>query len=158
MKKGISLIVLVITIIVLAILASVITFSAKDAIDVSKESNFKINMAKLQDAAEEYYATRGALPIKSDAQALTKTQLLVKANLDTAKYDTLSEQITNNGDDDSLFYVLDIEKLNVEKAVYDITAENDVLYINDMGTCVYYIAGFTVGDDVYFSLDVHTER
>ena len=158
MKKGISLIILVITMIVLSIIAGIVVFSAKDAIDISKEGNFKTNMAKIQDAAVEYYATRGVLPVKADATDLTKAQLLTKANLTTDKSEALSAQITKNGDDTGKFYALDIEKLNVQKAVYDITRESNVLYINDMGTCVYYITGFKVGEDIYFALDVETVR
>lgn len=158
MKKGISLIILVITMIVLSIIAGIVVFSAKDAIDISKEGNFKTNMAKIQDAAVEYYATRSVLPVKTGATALTKTQLLAKANLVTDKNEALSAQITKNGDDAGKFYALDIEKLNVQKAVYDITQESDVLYINDLGTCVYYITGFQAGEDIYFSLDVNTVR
>ncbi len=158
MKKGISLMILVIIMIILSILAGITVFSAKDAIDISKEGNFKTNMARIQDAAVEYYATRGILPVKTGATALTKTQLLTKANLTTDKSQALSAQITKNGDDTGKFYALDIEKLNVQKAVYDITQESDVLYINDMGTCVYYIAGFKAGEDIYFALDVETVR
>lgn len=158
MKRGVSLIVLGITMIVLSILAGIVVFSAKDAISISKEGNFKTNMAKIQDAAVEYYATCGVLPIKNNATALTKSELLAKANLTVDKYEALSVQITANGDDAGKFYALDIEKLNIQETVYNITKDSDVLYINDMGTCVYYITGFTAGDDVYFSLDVHTER
>lgn len=153
MKKGISLMVLVVTIIILSILAGIVVFSAKDAIDISKETNFKMNISKIQDAAVEYYVTRGELPVKKNTVALTKAQLLTKANLSIAALDTLSQSITSNGDNNSKFYVLDIQKLNVSKAVYDITKKSEVLYINDEGTHVYYITGFRVGEEIHFTLD-----
>lgn len=154
MKKGISLMVLVVTIIILSILAGIVVFSAKDAIDISKEASFKTNIAKIQDAAIEYYATRGELPVKENAVALTNAELLTKANLSTVAHETLSQAITSNGDNDSKFYVLDIEKLNVSKSVYDITKKSEVLYINDEGTHVYYITGFRVGEEIHFTLDI----
>ena len=156
MKKGISLMVMVIIIVILSIITGITIYSAKDSVNMSKLSNFSTNMSKIQDAATAYYTTRGVLPIKSGATALTKEELLQKTS--DAVRDELSEKIALNGDDEGTFYVLDIEKINVQETVYNITRENNVLYINDMGTCVYYITGFKVDGTTYFALDVYTRR
>ncbi len=156
MKKGVSLIIAVIIIVILSIIAGMTIYSTRDSINMSKLSNFFTNMSKIQDAVTTYYATMGVLPIKPDETALTKEELLQKAS--AAVRDELSQKIASNGDDNSAFYVLDIKKINVKETVYNITSESNELYINDRGTCVYYITGFKVGGATYFAIDSYTKE
>ena len=156
MKKGVSLIIMAVIIVVLSVITGVTVYSSRDSINMSKRANFFTNMSKLQDAVTAYYATTGILPVKSNAAALTKEQLLDK--VDASVKEELSNKISSNGDDEGKFYALDIKKINVEETVYNITEDSDVLYINDMGTCVYYITGVKIDEKLYFALDVYTTR
>lgn len=150
MKQGISLSILAIIIIILAILTTVVTISAEGLITNSELSNFATNMSKIQDAATSYYVTRGTLPIVSNATAFTKTELL--SLVGTEKAVDLSTEIDENGDNESKFYYVDVDKLNIEDMVYDITPTSNSLVINSEGTHVYYLDGYDINGEFYFSV------
>lgn len=150
MKHGISLTILAIIIIIISILATVVTFSAGDLITRSELNNFATNMSKIQDAVTSYYITRGALPILSNSTVFTKAELL--AHVGTEKASALSAEIAINGDDESEFYYINVEKLNIENMVFDITATSNSLVVNSEGTHVYYLDGYDINEELYFSV------
>lgn len=139
---------LVIILVIIAMLTTVVTISTGDLVTNSKLSNFATNMSKIQDAATSYYITRGTLPIISNSTVFTKTELL--SHVGTEKADSLSTEISENGDNNAEFYYLDVEKLNIENMVYDIT--DNSLVINSEGTHVYYLDGYDINGELYFSV------
>lgn len=150
MKKGITIIILLITIIVIAILSATVVITSKTSVNKSNLANFTQNMSKIEDAVITYYATRGVLPVKANTSKITKADVLAIVNENYT--DTFQEQLEANGDGDSNFYYLDIEKIGVEKVTVDFSLEQDDWIINEEGTHIYYTEGFKIGAQMYFTV------
>jgi len=150
MKRGISLIMLVAIVVIISIIATAVAFSAEGVITKSKLNNFATNMSKIEDAVTSYYVTRGALPIINNSTVYTKAELLTLVGEE--KSSALSTEISSNGDNESEFYYVDVEKLNLENTVYDITLNSNSLVVNSEGTHVYYLDGYDINEELYFSV------
>lgn len=149
MKKAISLIVLGFVIVILSILAGITAFSASDTIRSSKLTNFTTNMSKIQDAVSSYYATRGTLPIKDGSSEYNASSMV--AIVASQYQSNIIAEIEKNGDTNSTFYQLDVQKIGVQKAANNIGADGTLL-VNTNGTHVYYINGYKINKDVFFSI------
>lgn len=156
MKKGISLVMVVITLVILSLLSTVVIISAGSIIRSSKLNNFSTNMSKIQDSVISYYATRGNLPIKSNSDVFNKMELLglVEAN----RREQLSTELNKNGDNNSDFYYVDVEKLGLHNLALDITTTSNSLIVNSEGTHVYYIEGYEINGVYYFSITKDMEK
>jgi type II secretory pathway pseudopilin PulG len=75
-KYGISLIVLVITIIVTLILIAATVISTASAISNAKLTTFSKDLTQIQDAAQSYYITNKVMPILGETTVMTKDDLL----------------------------------------------------------------------------------
>ncbi len=107
-EKGISLIVLVITIVVALILISVVTISMVNSIDNANLTYFAKDLTSIQAAAESYYITNNVLPIEN-IPVKTKDEILAFCG-DSAE---LTIEFVENNDEASEFYVLDLAKINI---------------------------------------------
>ena len=108
-KKGISLIILVITIAIMIIIASAVIFISSDTTSNTRMAAFAMDLQQIKSAVEEYYLYNKELPIVNEGY--TKTTLV--ANIENGS-ETLSEEIAANGDDEAVFYEIDLESLDVE--------------------------------------------
>ena len=173
-KKGISLMVLVVTIILLLILLSVTTITVGNIVQNSTKSAFASDLASLKDAADVYYIRKGELPVKQDNSGKVITyeynDTEMKNANDTSNSISLSgvdvkslkNEFVLNGDysngeqivSDTVFYALDLNKLNVEKTKRG-TGNNgldDVYVISYPSLTVYYLKGVKVDGVTYFSI------
>lgn len=149
-KKGISLIVLVITIIVMGILASVVVFISADSVNNSKIAAFSTDLTEIEDLIDEYYLNNNALPIV-EGTTYTKAQVVA---LITNGADSLSDEITSNGDDSSSFYEVDLSKLPIDDSASGNKNddETDVYLVSSQNFNVYYLKGKKIANVYYFSL------
>lgn len=150
MKKGISLIVLGMVVVLLGIIATVVVVSADGLIGGSKLTSFATSMSKIQDSITTYYATRGVLPIVYNSTEFSKDSLLSFVGEEKAEF--LSTEMNKNGDDNSKFYYIDVDKLALENLTLDITPTSRNLVVNSDGTHVYYIQGYKLDNTIYFSV------
>lgn len=150
-KKGVSLVVLVITIIVMIILASVIIFVSADATNNSKMAAFASDLTQIEDVIEEYYLNNNELPIVSGV-SYSKGQVI---NLISEGSTTLNEEIIENGDDSAVFYKVDLAKLPIDSSYRGIEADGDItdIYlVSSQNFNVYYLKGEKIANEYYFSL------
>lgn len=145
-KRGISLIVLVTTIIILLILVSVAVLNVADGKDATKKTVFISDMTHIEDAVKEYYITNGVVPSYGDV--IEKSKLTSVA--------TLENEITAKQDTDSSFYRIDLSKLDLTKfsfgTKYTDSTSNDILVVAMPSLNVYYVKGIKIEDKVYHSL------
>ncbi|MBR5227091.1 MAG: hypothetical protein IKV94_00415 [Clostridia bacterium] len=146
MKKGVSLIVLVITVLILAILVAMVSIPGADVLKNSKLAAFYEDITKIQDAVTSYKITRGYIPIKENTQVLTLQEVL---NLVADEKRTfLSQEIVANLDNNSEFYYIDVSKIGLQ----NITIDDTKIICNTEGTHVYYLNGFQAEDMWYFTV------
>lgn len=141
-EKGISMISLVITILIMLILTNVLIYKSKDNIEIEKLTNLYNDIDLLRDKISEYYEEYGKIPAKTKYTAIDNL-----ANIISKKNDT--------GD----FYVIDLEAMqgitiNYGKD-YEIIKNNennvndykDIYIINENSHNIFYVKGINVEED-----------
>jgi type II secretory pathway pseudopilin PulG len=149
-KKGISLLVLIITIVVIAIIVGAVITSTGTAISQANITTFASDLKQIQDATEGYYIVNGTLPSLDGSNILRTSDLLLLSNNNPI----LNDEITINGDTNSDFYVIDLSKINVTRIAYGTgnLGPSDIFVVAFPTMNVYYVSGLYSGGDTYFSL------
>ena len=151
-KKGISLVVLTITIIVIVILASTVIFYLNDTMVSSQISAFALDLKNVEDLVYDYYLNNNELPIDDTVTSYDKDTLI---SLITDGKNELSTEIADNKDDDETFYIVDLTKLSVESTSKGLQVNDDIAdsYIVTKDSMnIYYLKGEKIRDKYYFSL------
>ena len=149
-KTGISLIVLIITIVVALILATTVIFSTTGAIDNARITTFFKDLSEVQDATENYYINNNVMPISDDSTVIDKNGLIGISTFQNI----ILEEIIENNDLDSQFYVINLEKLNITKSKYGTKklGESDIFVISYPTMNVYYPYGVDAKGTTFFSI------
>lgn len=149
-KRGISLMVLVLTIIIMIILASVVIYISADSVNNAKMASLAEDITNIEDLISEYYLNNNELPIVSGI-SYSKANVV---DLITDGSTVLSEEINQNGDDSSLFYKVDLSKLPIESSSRGVgdNGVNDIYLVSSQNFNVYYLKGEKIAGQYYFSL------
>lgn len=150
-KKGISLAILVITIIVMIILASTVIYISADLTNDSKKVAFELDLTQIEESVTDYYLNNGELPIVLDSQ-YSKSEFV---QLITDGADGLNSEISENGNDEATFYEIDLSKISVEGSTRGLKFDGDntdAYFVSSIGFNVYYLKGEQIGGVYYFSL------
>lgn len=141
MKKGISMVTVLIAVSVMMILVSSVSVIGSSAISSANFEEYKSKVERVADEINIYINENGTLPI---------TNQIVSIN--SLGGDFL-EAVKEKNDLSNKFYVVDISKLN------DYSIENgkgnlnnkDVFLIAENSNNVYYLKGFKYKGKVYFN-------
>lgn len=147
-KKGISLIALIITIIVITILAAVMIPNGVDKIDSAKLASFNSDIMTLKQEIDNYMIINGLdYPVKKD----TNGNYIVYS---ISNNPTLMDETTKKNDNNDTFYIVDLQKLEFDNLDQGVGATIDDYYIVTKNSRnVYYSKGIKIGNIVY-----HTKR
>lgn len=167
-SKGISLIALTITILVLAIVTSIVVYNAKNSVMIRKYKKLENDISLLTDKVEMYYLKNERLPICFNSDNIpilydgSQWQDGENANFknNKAKNDNDNYYILDLDQIDglSLNYGIDFFTLNSDYSNKD--SISDIYVINEQSHKIYYVQGiqvdgktyYTIGDDVEISL------
>lgn len=151
-KKGISLIILAITIIVLAILVGMVVTGTSVATQNAKMETLANELVQIEEVLDTARALETELPIKDDApiHTLTSLKTLVGSNYSNS----LEAEIVQNGDQDDNFRVIDMTKLgaNVSSKGTGKESGTDIFVFAEKTLNVYYVAGVHTSGQSYYSL------
>lgn len=142
-KKGITIIVLVFTIIIILILTTIVTITGKDLVDSSNKKNFAKEIYIIERKLAEYKFINSELPIgKAITIYLTdvndKEQFKLEENYSTGIV-TLYE----------IDYLgADIENLSRGMG----NSEKDIYLVSKTTNKVYYLKGLKIGKNYYYTL------
>ena len=139
-EKGINLISLTITIIIILIITGILIFNARDSIYIKNLQNMYNDISTLREKVSLYYSQYGAIPAKYEFNNIGNLQSagVIGAN-DTGK-----------------FYIIDLKALpsltlNYGKDYYkaeeensDINSLEDVYIINETSHNIFYVQGVSV--------------
>lgn len=145
--KGISLISLTVTIIVLVILTNIIIYNVKDNLQVGKLKEMQNDIANLRDKVASYYAQNGKIPAS-----------IKYTNIDNIKSAGVISDAADTGD----FLVIDLSALENLTLNYGkdfkngLTEENvndytDLYIINEASHNIFYVDGITVDNDTFYT-------
>lgn len=127
-ENGISMIILVVTIIIMFIIISAVTFTARNGVDFKRLNNMVTDIILLEEKIAVYYLENDKLPLGD--------------KVEDAKIPTAIKKINPNDDTDNYYYIktskLDNIDLNNGKDPAD---EKDRYIINLKSHTIYYLAG-----------------
>lgn len=150
-KKGISMIALLITIAVFLILLTVITISSDKIINNTKKKQFAREIDEVQNLVDKYKYEKEEYPytILDDN---TKESMSIDITDDLT--DQFDKEGVKEGDKVEL-YTIDLNKIGAENITRGIKKDNnlkDVYAFSEKTGIVYYIKGYKVGKNVYYTL------
>ena len=150
-KKGISMIALLITIAVFLILLTVIIISSDKIINNTKKKQFAREIYEVQNLVDKYKYEKEEYPytILDDN---TKESMSVDITDDLT--DQFDKEGVKEGDKVEL-YTIDLNKIGAENITRGIKKDNnlkDVYAFSEKTGIVYYIKGYKVGKNVYYTL------
>ena len=150
-KRGVTILVLVITIIVLAILAGASIKGVANVLDKANKQNFVTELKTLQDKTKEYYITFGELPV--DKTKSYTVQQLFDLYTDEIELKSIKNEVNKNSDNEAVFYKLDLNELEVETEKRGKSATSkDIFVVSSYNYNVYYLQGEVIEDKIHFSL------
>ena len=150
-KKGISMIALLITIAVFLILLTVITISSDKIVNNTKKKQFAREIYEVQNLVDKYKYEKEEYPY-------TILDDNTKESISIDITDDINDQFKNEGvteGDKAKLYTIDLNKIGAENITRGIKKDNnlkDVYAFSEKTGIVYYIKGYKVGKNVYYTL------
>ena len=150
-KKGISMIVLLITIAVFLILVTVVTISSNKILNNTKKKQFAREIYEVQNLVDKYKYEKEEYPytILDDN---TNESISIDIT-DEIKNQFENENITE--DNKVVLYSIDLNKIGAENITRGIKKDNnlnDIYAFSNKTGIVYYIDGYKVGNNTYYTL------
>ena len=156
-QKGISLIALTTTILVLAIVTSIVIYNAKDVIEVREYKKLESDIEVLENKVNMYYLNYKKIPV------LEKDSFPVIYNGDM---EFLGQKRENDNDN---YYILNLRLIdgitlnfgggfyNIKNTDNNITDRNnnvitDIYIINEHSHRIYYVQGIQVDETIYYTI------
>lgn len=141
MKKGVTLSIVLIAIVVMITIITTASVVGSSAINTANFEDFKSNVSRMADAVNEYYIKNKELPVTNE---------IVAADSVTNE---LRQLLTTRGDINSKLYVVDINKISdptIENGTGNIN-NKDVYIVAENSLNVYYLKGYKYKSVKYFS-------
>ncbi len=143
-KQGITVSVLVITIIVLTILAGAITVSTLSTVNYSKLSSWVSEISYIQEVVEEQNNVSSNMDY-----TMQQIELSISSNVSDEQFE--GEDISE--DNKLILKTLDLGKLKITNTVYgNLDTTTDVYAISEKTGRVYYVQGIEIDGQMYYSL------
>ncbi len=143
-QKGISLITLSITVIVLVIITNVIIYNLQDNLGIERVRNMQNDIENLRDKVDSYYLQYGTIPIINKEYTNIASIDVIGVN-DTGKFYIVDLSALENL---TLTYGEDYKKIadNI-----DINTLDDIYIINESSHNIFYVKGITVDGITYYT-------
>lgn len=141
MKRGISLVSLVIVIIVMGILAGIVVISGLDSTESVTLDTFALEILDIQNAVDEYYYRYEKYPSGSDYVLDTTTLKSVSQFSE----ETITDNTIN-------FKVVDLSLIGIADTEFGSGNGNDIYVLSETTGIVYYLAGVTYENNTYYTL------
>lgn len=146
-KRGISIVVLVLTIILLLILSTALVISIGDNAENAKLSQFVNEISQLQDAVDSYYIMNNSIPTNEEELTLDEVK-----NLIDSKYVTdFEEELSLNLDTTAKFYKIDFSLIEIQN-IDEIDMDKKAFVVSYPNLNVYALKATEVKGVGYFSL------
>ena len=156
-KNGITLIILVLTIILALILVTATTLAVGNSIDNARLAAFANDLKEVQDAVKVYYMENDFFPTPADStDALSQKAIFeIVSNKVIFKQDLSVNNDYNENENLGSFYKIDLKILGVEQTVRGTQEDrqpDDIYVVSYPSMNVYYLAGVKAKNNTYYSL------
>lgn len=153
--KGITLISLIITILVMLIIATVTVIGITNLVDTGKKTAFATDLKNVEEAVALYYNDNGSFP------TTTVYTLNGLKTLSAAAATKLEQEIAENDDTSGTFSEVNMSELNITGGTRGKKADgdgSDIFVISSENMRVYYPKGRKIGGETYFSLTANLTK
>lgn len=147
-SKGITLISLIITIVILLIISNAIIYSVKDNLGIEKLKNMQNDIENLSDKISAYYNQYGTLPIIDGEYTNTKeikNAGLINKNVDKGNFYIIDLSALENL---TLTYGKDFKNI---KNTSDKNTLKDIYIINETSHNIFYVKGIKSDGEMYYT-------
>ena len=142
-QKGITLFILVITVVIMSILAGTVAVSIRGYGDLADLKNLASDLQNLREKVDIYYEKYNELPV---------------SNVITEDFATLLGD-KKNGNDGALYYKINLQFLDSLSLTYGLEKfEKDYFVVNEQSHSVYYYAGLNVNNEIYYGIKEITQE
>ncbi len=138
-EKGVTLSVLVITIIVLSILTSTLIYNAEGNVNIQKTTKLYNDIELLREKVSEYYNEYGEIPGKIEYTNIGNLSKVLSKNNDTGKFYVIDLEAMKGI---SLNYGKDYEK--IKDNPNNANNYTDIYIINENSHNIFYVDGITI--------------
>ncbi len=164
-NKGITLISLGITIIILIILLNIIVYNVMDNLQLADVEELQTDISNLRDKTLNFYAEYGTIPINKKYEYTNISMLEnIKGANDIGKFYILDlsaiENLTLNYGKDFESYkqiLADVNIDDVNKAI-EINKLTDIYIINEASHNIFYVEGIELDDSLLYTDYVASEK
>ena len=147
-KNGVTLVVLIATIVIAIILVSVSVVAVGNSIKNANLLSFKQELNEIYQEVIRYYTLSGEFPSLDDEKILYSEISSMSSNSEK-----IEAEFTINNDTNSYFVKIDLSKLNFDRTVRGTARTSKDVFIVAYPTFnIYYLDGYKEGSDIYFSL------
>ena len=137
-EKGITLSILVITVIVMLIITGTLVYNAQDTAQLKKLTNLYNDVQTLREKVSEYYNEYGQLPAKTKYTNIGGLTDILSKNNDTGDFYVIDLEAMKGI---SLNYGKDYEKIKKDES--NANSYLDVYIINENSHNIFYVMGIT---------------
>lgn len=141
-EKGVTLSILVITIIVLLILTSTLIYNAKGSIHIQNTTKLYNDLELLREKVSEYYNEYGEIPGKIEYTNIGNLSNVLSKNNDIGKFYVIDLEAMKGI---SLNYGKDYE--NIKNNPNNANSYTDIYIINENSHNIFYVNGVTITND-----------
>ena len=149
-QNGISLIALTTTILVLAVITSILTYNAKNSVEIRKYKNLENDINLLQSKVEMYYLKNNELPIfKVNNVAVKYTS---NPSFRTPKQSNDNDNVIDLSNITGITLNYGMDFYNKTSNGSNINTLKDLYVINEQSHRIYYVAGVTANNKIYYTI------
>ena len=141
-EKGITLITLAITILIMMILTITLTASLQSTTDLKQYNEIKSDILLLSQEVKNYYLKNGELPINK----------AVGYDVTTSGSRFFIPEKDRNPNDSGSYYAIDWTLLDIKLNKGNNDTEKDIYVVNENSFTVYYLAGVILNNDVHYTV------
>lgn len=147
-QKGVTLITLMITIVVLLIISNMVIYSVKDNLGMEKLKYMQNDIENLNDKVSAYYNQYATLPIKKKYTNITNIRNagLISDEADKGDFYVIDLSALDNL---TLTYGKDYEKITDDTT--DVDSLQDIYIMNETSHNIFYVKGIKLGDDIFYT-------
>lgn len=151
-NRGVTLVALTITVVILLIVTNIIIYNVKDNLGIETLRNMQSDIEKLNDKVANYYAQYGEIPANRQVEYTTinqiKTAGLISEKIDTGKFYIIDLSAIENL---TLTYGKDYNKIKSEMTEQEIQNLEDIYIINEASHNIFYVKGIEIKGEKFYT-------
>ena len=158
-QKGVTLIILAVTITVMLILLGTIASQLKGTKDIEKYANMQADIIRINEKINTYYIQNGILPVRNKYNDVQMLKNIKNPNDNENYYVIDLSKIELNELELGIKGFLDVRKINIDIPIEQSHGIRDVYIINEQSHTVYYPQGISIDNVTSYSLlDDYTKQ